>query len=131
MSTSNFDFAIIGAGAAGLHLALAMCEDPYFCHKRILILEKLAKDQNDRTWCFWEKGDGLWDEIIQQSWSKGEFFHKEKRVSLSLSPYRYKMLRSMDFYDYAKRKISASSQFQWIEEDVQEVVNGAPIQING
>ncbi len=131
MSTSNFDFAIIGAGAAGLHLALAMCEDPYFCHKRILILEKLAKDQNDRTWCFWEKGNGLWDEIIQQSWSKGEFFHKEKRVSLSLSPYRYKMLRSIDFYEYAKRKISASSQFQWVEEDVQEVVNGDPIQING
>jgi lycopene beta-cyclase len=131
MANLNFDIAIIGAGAAGLHLALAMHNDPYFSDKRILILEKTAKDQNDRTWCFWEKGEGLWDDLIQQSWSQGDFYYKEKAVPLSLTPYRYKMLRSIDFYKFAKKKISAHSMFNWVEEDVQSVVNDSPLQING
>jgi len=30
-----YDYAIIGAGAAGLHLALAMLEDSWFANKNI------------------------------------------------------------------------------------------------
>jgi lycopene beta-cyclase len=131
MSTINYNIAIIGAGAAGLHLALAMLNDPYFENKRILILEKTAKDQNDRTWCFWEKGEGLWDALIQQSWTHGDFFYKDTTVPLSLTPYRYKMLRSIDFYEFAKKKILASSLFHWVGEEVVDVVNGAPLQIKG
>lgn len=131
MSTLNYNIAIIGAGAAGLHLALTMHDDPYFRNKRILILEKSAKDQNDRTWCFWEKGEGLWDDLLQQSWSQGDFFYKDNTVPLTLTPYRYKLLRSIDFYEFAKKKITASSMFHWVEEDVQSVSNDAPIQING
>jgi hypothetical protein len=127
MSTSNFDIAIIGAGAAGLHLALAMKDDSFFQHKSILILEKSAKDQNDRTWCFWEKGEGLWDSLLQQSWSKGDFFTAKNAVPLSLAPYRYKMLRAIDFYEFAKKEITASPLFHWVNEDVQAVKNGTPI----
>jgi len=131
MSTSNFDIAIIGAGAAGLHLALAMKDDAFFQGKRILILEKSSKDQNDRTWCYWEKGDGLWDHLIQQSWSKGDFFTAESAVPLSLTPYRYKMLRAIDFYEFAKKEIMANPLFHWVNEDVQGVRNSTPIQIKG
>ena len=130
-STNNYDIAIIGAGAAGLHLALAMRNDPFFAHKRILILEKSTKEQNDRTWCFWEKGDGLWDQLLRKSWSEGDFFSKEKAVPLALLPYRYKMLRAIDFYTYAKQEIAASKLFYWINEDVQGVENSTPICITG
>ncbi len=131
MSTLHYNIAIIGAGAAGLHLALAMYNDPYFRDHRILILEKSAKDQNDRTWCFWEKGEGLWDDLIQHSWPQGDFFYKDNTVPLALTPYRYKMLRSIDFYEFAKKKILSGSMFHWVEEDVQSVTNETPIQING
>jgi lycopene beta-cyclase len=131
MQSINFDIAIIGAGAAGLHLALAMRDEPFFQQKRILILEKSAKDQNDRTFCFWEKDGGKWDKLLRQSWSQGEFFSKEKAIPLSLPPYRYKMLRGIDFYDFAKQEITASPQFHWEKEDVQSVENGTPICING
>ena len=131
MQDTNFDIAIIGAGAAGLHLALAMGKEQFFQNKRILILEKSAKEQNDRTWCFWEKGEGLWDHLLKKSWSKGDFFSKDTSISLSLAPYRYKMIRSIDFYKYAKNEIASNSIFQWIKEDVQFIQNGTPIQING
>ena len=129
--TNNYDIAIIGAGAAGLHLALAMRSDPFFAHKRILILEKSTKEENDRTWCFWEKGQGLWDHLLRHSWSNGDFFSKEKAIPLALLPYRYKMLRAIDFYTYAKRQIAASNLFHWVNEDVLSVENSSPIFITG
>ncbi|MFK7809417.1 MAG: lycopene cyclase family protein, partial [Saprospiraceae bacterium] len=57
-TTNTYDYAIIGAGCAGIHLALAMMKDSFFADKQILVLEKEAKNTNDRTWCFWEEGDG-------------------------------------------------------------------------
>ena len=42
MSYIVYDFAIIGAGAAGLHLAQAMLEDEWFEDKKILIYEGLG-----------------------------------------------------------------------------------------
>ncbi len=131
MSSTNFDIAIIGAGAAGLHLALAMRDEPFFQQKRILILEKTAKDQNDRTFCFWEKGDGKWNKLLRQTWSQGDFFSDEQAIPLSLPPYRYNMLRAIDFYEFAKREITTSPIFHWQHEDVKSVEYGAPIRING
>jgi len=131
MQSTHFDIAIIGAGAAGLHLALAMRNEPFFQQKRILILEKSAKDQNDRTWCFWEKGEGLWDSLLRHSWSQGDFFYKDKAVPLTLAPYRYKMLRAIDFYTFAKREIADRPMFHWENDDVQSVENGTPVLIAG
>jgi lycopene beta-cyclase len=127
----QYDIAIIGAGAAGLHLALAMKENSFFINKRILILEKSDKDQNDRTWCFWEKGEGLWDKLLQKSWEQGDFYTSESAVPLALDPYKYKMLRSIDFYDFAKKEIMANPLFHWVNEDVKEVTNTTPIKITG
>jgi len=131
MSSTSFDIAIIGAGAAGLQLALTMRSEPFFHEKRILILEKSAKDQNDRTWCFWEKGEGKYDKLLHHSWSQGDFFSERNTFKLSLTPYRYKMLRAMDFYRYAKKEIAASTNFHWQTEDVQSVQQGAPLRIIG
>ncbi|MDZ7604319.1 MAG: lycopene cyclase family protein [Cyclobacteriaceae bacterium] len=131
MSSTSFDIAIIGAGAAGLQLALTMKSEPFFQEKRILIIEKSAKDQNDRTWCFWEKNGGKYDEILQHSWSEGDFFSKENTFQLSLAPYRYKMLRAIDFYRFAKKEIADNPNFHWHTEDVQSVQQGTPLLIIG
>jgi lycopene beta-cyclase len=61
MSSTIFDFAIVGAGAAGLQLALAMNKDHFFQTRKIIILDKSAKNANDKTWCFWERGKGPYD----------------------------------------------------------------------
>ena len=131
MSSTHFDIAIIGAGAAGLHLALAIKKESFFTNKRILIIEKSAKDQNDRTWCFWEKGDGLWEDIVTKQWSRGHFFTANKSIPLALAPYRYKMIKSIDFYRFAKDEIAASSIFTWVSDDVLSVETAAAISIKG
>jgi len=39
MASTIYDYVIIGAGGAGLHLALAMLEDAWFIDKKILLLD--------------------------------------------------------------------------------------------
>ena len=70
---TSYDYIIVGAGAAGLMLADALGKDPFFNDKSILLLEKDAKKSNDRTWCFWEKGDGDFESILHKKWSQIRF----------------------------------------------------------
>jgi lycopene beta-cyclase len=131
MPSLVYDFAIVGAGAAGLQLALAIKDDAYFRNKTVLIIERSDKNLNDRTWCFWEKGEGKYDGIITHSWAKGSFYDKHAHKNLHLHPYRYKLLRSLDFYRYAKHEIQQSPSFKWVQDDVVSVKEGSSIQIQG
>nr|MBK9649771.1 hypothetical protein [Bacteroidota bacterium] len=86
-----------------------------------MIVEKESKNINDRTWCFWENENGLWDKIITKSWSTGFFITKEKSIKLDMKNYHYKMLRGIDFYNHAKSKISSTENISWINDDVKSV----------
>ena len=123
MPTTVYDYAIIGAGAAGLHIALAMSDESWFEDKKILILEKDHKNSNDKTWCYWEKGEGKWDSIIKHSWRSGKFITQEINIDLHLPPYRYKMLHALNFYNHAKNKINAKKNFHWITAEVQDAAH--------
>ena len=129
MSSKPYHYAIIGAGAAGLQLALAIAEDPFFKEKRILIVDKAIKNRNDKTWCFWELGSGKWDHLIRHSWKEGMFFGLNTITPLNLAPYRYKMLRAIDFYTYASEKILASPNFHWINEEVLDLRTSSTVQL--
>ncbi|MBL0340535.1 MAG: lycopene cyclase [Bacteroidetes bacterium] len=124
-----FDFAIVGAGAAGLHLAQAMMEDSFFRNKKILIIDKAAKDVNDKTWCYWETGKGKWDKIAHKIWEKGYFVTNNRYQLLEMGPFKYKMLRAIDFYNHAKQQILLQANFKWVQEEVLNIVDGANVKI--
>lgn len=128
MNETTYDYAIVGVGAAGLQLVLKMLSDDYFSEKSILLLDKDDKTTNDRTWCFWETGETIWDQLATQSWDIGLFYNAEETISFNLAPYRYKMVRSSDFYAYAKAEIEQANNITWIKE---EVVSIAGQQISG
>jgi lycopene beta-cyclase len=118
MSEKTFDYAIIGAGAAGLQLALAFTEDPFFASKSILLLDADQKEFNDKTWCFWENGEGPWESLITKTWGKTVFADQKGTLHLESAPYTYKMLRSIDFYAFAKSKIASSKNINWLHDRV-------------
>ena len=132
ISSTIYDYAIIGAGAAGMHLAHAMLAEEWFADKRILIIEKESKEVDDRTWSFWEKGKGTWDSILTKSWTKGFFYGNAEEIPLQLDPYQYKMLRSIDFYQLGKKAIMEAPSMQWQLDTVESVKkDGATIAIKG
>jgi len=129
MSADRFDYAIIGAGAAGLQLALRFCEDPSFASHRIIIIDPDPKTVNDRTWSFWEKGPGRWDSLIWKSWDTVTFRSDSFNSDFSLAPYRYKSLRASDFYAHAHEVLKSSPFITWLTDTVTGVETGAPVEI--
>lgn len=102
-----YDYIIAGGGCAGLSLVMRMLKEPQLSTKKILIIDKDSKQLNDRTWCYWEKGEGFFDEIVYRKWEKA-WFHGEGYSSLKgLDPYAYKMIRGIDFYRHCHAQISA------------------------
>ncbi len=124
MNESCYDFIIIGGGAAGLSLAYHLVNSP-LRERSILIVDKDAKNRNDRTWCFWANQPTLFDGIAHRSWSQlqvaGETFQK----TIDLQAYRYKMIRGIDFYRFGRRELSARATVRFLQGDVEAIEDGA------
>ena len=121
MIVPNYYYVIVGGGLAGLQLALRLKEDIFFKGKKIAIIDPSNKSENDKTWCFWEKGNGNWDNIISRKWSKASFISENTKQDLDLAPYNYKMLRSIDFYNYALKELKQSSEIFFIADEISRI----------
>ncbi|WP_289038187.1 lycopene cyclase family protein [uncultured Zobellia sp.] len=122
-NTKHFDYIIIGAGAAGLMLANAMVKDDFFKSKSILLLDKDAKKTNDRTWCFWEKGDGKFDSIVSKKWDRIYFGSKQFSKDYSIAPYQYKMVQGIDFYRTYFDALKQQSNVTFQQEQVTKIAD--------
>ncbi len=120
-STGHYDHIIIGAGAAGLMLADAFGRDSYFRDKKILLLDKDSKNTNDRTWSFWEKGTGRFDDIVTKSWKNIFFGGQGFSAQFDISPYQYKLVRGLDFYRCYLDKIKTYPNIDLIHQEVTAI----------
>ncbi len=118
---AQYDYIIIGAGAAGLMLADAMGKEGFFRDKRILLLDRDPKLTNDRTWCFWEKGAGDFDGILHRSWDQIFFGGKGFSRRMGITPYTYKMVRGIDFYRLYLERIKAYPNITFVHATVTRV----------
>ena len=114
---TTFDFIIIGGGAAGLSMAMELAPSG----KSILVIDKERKEQNDRTWSYWEKDSGKYDEIISHAWPKINFYAHISKEQINIDPYKYKMIRSADFYQFAYSKLKALDHVHFIQDEVSKI----------
>ncbi len=119
----EYDFVIIGAGAAGLMIADGMGKDPAFRDKTILLLDKDDKTVNDRTWCFWEKGQGAFEHIVHKKWDKIYFAGRDNKKTFPITPYSYKMVRGIDFYQHYLKRISLYPNVTFRQEAVNNILD--------
>lgn len=118
MNTSAYDIILLGAGCAGLSLLLRLADNPDFDKKKVLLIDRDTKKTNDRTWCFWETGQGYFEPILTKSWGDLEFKSNDFSGRLDVGPYRYKMIRGLDFYTYCFTRIKTMLNVEVIHDEV-------------
>lgn len=122
-NNNHFDYIIIGNGLAGLQLALKMNSDTFFTEKRIGLIDASDKNINDKTWSFWETEPSKWSSIYHKSWPKASVITAKKEINLELSPYSYKTIRAIDFYEYSKNNLAQNKNIHFITEHVETLQN--------
>lgn len=105
----HYDYIIAGAGCAGLSLLARLVASEKFRDKKILLVDKEPKTDNDRTWCFWEDRPGFFESVVHKRWSDLAFHSSNRSVVMNIAPYDYKMIRGIDFYQYCFELIAGSN----------------------
>lgn len=111
---------IIGGGLSGLQLLNALLSDQELSNKRIAIIEA-NQSPIEKTWCFWEKRKGQWENLIYHQWEAGEFIDDDGSLDLKMNPYTYKMIRSEELVAHFKELIKEHSNIEWIYDKVKAI----------
>ena len=120
MIVPKYFYVIIGGGLAGLQLARQLSRDVFFKGKKIAVIDS-DFSLPVKTWCFWEKGSGKWDDLMTKSWKKGKFISSEDNIDLSLSPYNYKMINSARYHQDLQKEIEKSGDIVFITDEIKEI----------
>ena len=109
---ASADVAIIGGGMSGLALACQIDRSNSCASGRInkaVVVEPRNKYQRDKTWCYWRRGSGLFDEAISHSWSRWEI-RSAGRVTTSACPETpYVRVDSGRYYEAAVARLASSN----------------------
>jgi lycopene beta-cyclase len=131
----QYDYIILGAGASGLSLACRLAESPL--HDRsILLVEKSLHEHERKTWAYWERAGAPlpFGDIAFHTWRRLLVATPTRTLALRTRPYRYKAIRSADFYRYAHEKLAAFPNIEFVEGDagaVEDTEDGASVRVGG
>lgn len=117
----HYDYIFAGAGLSALMTIHKIVISGKFKNKQILLIDEDVKKTNDRTWCFWEKEHGNWEDIIYKSWDEAIFADVNFKRLLDLKPYCYKMIRGLDFYNKVFESILNEENITFINQKVVQI----------
>ncbi len=129
----KYDLVIAGSGAAGLTLAHYLAHSP-LGDRSMLIVDRDTKERNDRTWCFWTDRPTRFDGIVHRSWDRLRFAADGFQRTISLEPYRYQMIRGIDFYRFVRQDLSGRPNVEFLQGTVQRIEDGpdgARVRVDG
>ncbi|KFF07504.1 lycopene cyclase family protein [Flavobacterium reichenbachii] len=116
----HFDYIFTGTGLASLMTVYKMALSEKFSEKSILLLDQDSKKVNDRTWCFWDKKESIWDSVISKKWDSA-LFAKDFKRDLDLKPYQYNKINGIDFYNFVFETLSKQSNITFSNEKVTDI----------
>lgn len=96
MAAATVDIALIGAGCAGLSLALRLARGGYA--GRVLLVEPRTENLEDRTWCGWSDGSHPFAAARERRWLTWAVSGGGTEILRSESARPYEMLRAQRVY---------------------------------
>lgn len=125
----DYDYIITGGGAAGLSLAFYLSRSS-LKNKRVLIVDKERKNQNDRTWGFWHHQPSPFDQIISYRFDRLRFDSNFYRQNIDLENYRYSVIEGVNFYRFIKEQLQKFTNFEFLNASVTgfaDLVDGVEV----
>jgi lycopene beta-cyclase len=113
----HYHYIFTGSGLSALMTLYNMVLSGRYDDTSILLLDEDTKNNNDRTWCFWDQND-LFPDIIAKKWNYGLFANANYKKNLHFEPYEYKMIRGADFYKKIFGLITQRDNIHFINEKV-------------
>ena len=94
----HYDLAVLGGGLAGMSLLYHLHAADKLAGKRIVLVDPERKAGHDRSWSFWEKGEGPFEDLVYHRWERVTLDNRSIHCTCALRPYAYKLIRSTEFY---------------------------------
>ena len=113
----HYQYIFTGSGLSALMTVYEMLLSGKFEDTSILLIDENSKKANDRTWCFWDV-DNLFDEIVSKKWNQAIFANEKFNRVLELTPYQYKKINGLDFYELVFKKISKHKNIHFLNQKV-------------
>lgn len=115
----RYDMVLLGGGCASLSLLVRLIQSGQCKDKRFLVIDASDKKSNDRTWCYWEKGTGYFEEVVHHRWTSLDVKNYNAELPLELDSYQYKMIRGLDFYQHCHQIFQQSGQVDFWEANLR------------
>ena len=133
--SQHYDHLLAGGGCAGLAMACQL-RAQLGPEARILVVDRDAKDQNDRTWAFWSREQLPLDldKIVRHRWSEVHFGAPGWNRTQSIDPYRYQLIDGLDYYQHLRAQLSQSPNTHFLQAEITrlgEDDNGPWAEIGG
>ena len=113
----HYHYIFTGSGLSALMTVYELLLSGKFDDKSILLIDENTKKVNDRTWCFWDENN-LFDEIVTKKWNQAIFANEKFNRVLELTPYQYKKINGLDFYELVFKKISEHKNIHFLNQKV-------------
>ncbi|WP_417367976.1 lycopene cyclase family protein [Flavobacterium beibuense] len=114
----HYHYIFAGSGLSALMTVYKMAQAGTLTDKPILLLDSSSKQHNDRTWCFWENGNGKWNTIVSKQWDSAWFHGSNFKKELDFGSYKYKMVKGIDFYSHILSKLTNYSNITIVQQKV-------------
>ena len=119
---ARYDFAMVGAGAAGLCLALELVQR--FPEARIALIDPGFADLDNRTFAFWCEGEPPFAALVARSWDRLGLVTRGDALIAPLERYRYHVIAGTTFRDHALSVLAASGRVWWARGRAEEIEDG-------
>lgn len=131
MTSTHSDVVIVGAGAAGLSLAWRLLSPPAgIPAPRVALVDAPAGSLRppERTWCYWERGTGEYDDLLTASWGALRVRDSQGAGPVrGMGAFRYKMLRSPDFATGLLPRLSGLTRIDAVVTEIEDHEEGAEL----